>query len=501
MRDEIATLEKNNTWTAVQQPDNVPVIDCKWVFKVKKDNKGNITKYKARLVARGFTQSYGENYWETYAPVVKSSTVRLLLAVAVNNNYDIGQIDIRSAYTNSELNEEIYMRQPTGFDSGDGKVLKLNKSLYGLKQSGHEWNKCINEYLVNGLKFNRLKSDPCVYLKGSSVATRVIVIIYVDDILIMSACKNQIDYTKKQIQERFDIDDIGEATKYLGLEIQRSTSGIYLHQRAFINELLVQYKMEECNAVKTPLDPGIKLTKCEKDNCNEKCENLVDSTVYRRMIGKLLYLAGSTRPDIMFAISSLSRFNSRPHQVHMKCVKHVIRYLKGTMNYGLYFEKTEVPLYGYADADWASCIVDRRSYTGFIFILSGCPISWESRKQQTVALSSTEAEYMALCSAGKEALFLIKVLNELQETNLLTAALKLYCDNRGAISISNNIGYNCRTKHIDLRHYFLKDLISDNVIELEHVPTQEMLADILTKPLTFVKHNMNTKAIIKEIIN
>lgn len=500
MEAEIATLEKNNTWTAVNKPDKVPIIDCKWVYKVKRDQNDKV-KFKARLVARGFTQSYGENYWETYAPVVKNSTVRLLMAIAVENNYEIGQIDVRSAYTNSVLNEEIYMSQPEGFNSGDGKVLKLNKSLYGLKQSGHEWNKCINDYIVNGLSFNRLKSDPCVYEKGSTVADKVIIIIYVDDMLIMSACKSKIEKTKAQISRRFDIDDIGEATKYLGLEIKRSTSGMILHQTAFTNELLREYNMDQCNSVKTPLDPGMKLLNCEKETCSDKCEELIDSTSYRRIIGKLLYLAGSTRPDIMFAISNLSRFNTRPHSMHMQCVKHVLRYLKGTLNYGLSFKKTGESLYGYADADWASCIIDRRSYTGYVFILGGCPISWESRKQQTVALSSTEAEYMALCSASKEALFLHKVLNELKEDRLCVAPLKLYCDNRGAICISNNVGYNARTKHIDLKHYFIKDLVTNKEIQLEHVRTQEMLADIFTKPLNFVKHDINMKAIINEITN
>lgn len=492
MKNEINALNENNTWNLVKAPNNVQIVDSKWVYKIKKNNPNGVIKYKARLVARGFTQKYAENYWDTYAPVVKCSTIRLLLAMAVECNLMVDQIDVRNAYIKSDLKESIYMKQPKGFESDENMVCKLNKSLYGLKQAGYEWNKCINEFLVNEMKFDRLKSDPCVYKRGNN-DNKIIISLYVDDILIFSDNRKLIDEFKEHINKRFGVEDVGECRKIIGIEVERTNGRLRICQTSFIKDLLKEYQMEDCKIERTPTNSSLELI-CPEENC-ENCR-IVDSTIYRSLIGKLLYLAGSTRPDISFTISSLSRFNLNPHRHHWDAAKRVLQYLKGTMNYGIIYKRTGVKLYGHSDADWANCRLDRRSYTGFVIILGGAPISWEARKQPTVALSSTEAEYMAVTTAAKEILFCSTIIKELEFGKFCEQPINLFSDNLGAIKLASNVGFNSRTKHIDTRHHFIRELVMNGSIAIFHVCSEEMIADILTKGLTRVKHELNTKRIM-----
>lgn len=491
MSEEIKALESNGTWQLVKCPVDHPVVDCRWVYKVKVNHDGS-EKLKARLVARGFSQRYGENYWETYAPVVKSSTVRLLMALAVECDLKIGQIDVRNAYVKSELNEEVYMNQPPGFERGDGLVLKLKKSLYGLKQAGHEWGQCLSDFLVKEMKFERLKSDPCVYLKGKG-ADRVIIAVYVDDLLIFSGAEERISSFKRRFDEKFEIEDLGECKKIIGIEVNRRADGsVAIHQRQFIKELLGRYGMSECNAARTPMTPSLELC-CKEETCDD-CE-LVDGTLYRGLIGRLLYLAGSTRPDISYAVSNLSRFNNKPHPTHLKAAKHVLRYLKGTTEVEIMYRKTGQLLFGHSDADYGNCKLDRKSYTGFIVLLAGGPISWEARKQVTVALSSTEAEYMAITSAAKEIMFCRQIMREIGAERFIKGASELFSDNTSAICLARNVGFSARTKHIDIRHHYIRELVDQNLITLQHIGTQDMLADFLTKALGPIKHSINISRI------
>lgn len=489
MENEILALEKNNTWEVINKPPNSEVIDCRWVYKIKSKSDGS-EKYKARLVARGFTQIYGENYWETYAPVVKCSTIRLLLASAVEKGMIVEQVDVRNAYIKSELNEIIYMKQPPGFNGDNGKVLKLKKSLYGLKQSGHQWNKCINGFLVDNLNFVRLESDPCVY---KNEKCNLIISMYVDDILIFAKDESKVKWFKNELNAKFEIEDIGECKKIIGIEVEQSGRTIRIHQETAINELIQKYGMEECNPRKSPMEPGLDLH-CPHKNC-DSCE-LVESTYYRGIVGKLLFIAGTTRPDISFAVSYLSRFLQKPHNMHLVAAQHVIRYLKGTKKLGITYKSNELKLYGHSDADWGSCKIDRRSCTGFMVFLAGGPIAWEARKQPTVALSTTEAEYMAITSAARELQFCGTLLQELNLNELCQYPIELYSDNLGAIKLSENTGFSSRTKHIDIRHHFIRELIKKGVIVLKHVNTNEMIADVLTKSLGYNKHLMNITKIM-----
>lgn len=415
MECEYNALHKNNTWCLVNATSDMKIVDSKWVYKIKKNVDGQI-KYKARLVARGFTQRYGENYWDTYAPVVKCSTIKMLLARSLEDDMMVDQIDIRNAYVKSDLKECIYMKQPKGFELGNNMVCKLNKSLYGLKQAGYEWNKCLNDFLTEDLKFQRLMSDPCVYKR-----------IYKNYIFIIIEFKNKMNI-------KFEIEDLGECQRIIGIDVQKTEAGIRIQQKKFIEQLLEEYNMMDCKIEKTPLNTTIELT-CNIENCKSDCK-LIDSTLYRGIIGKLLYLAGSTRPDIAFTISSLSRFNNNPHTKHWEAAKRVLRYLKGTMNYVIEYTKRKEKLFAYSDPDYGNCLLDRKSYTGFVVFLAGAPIAWEARKQPKTALSTVEAEYMAVTSTAKEILFCKKILQELNYNEYCSGPIKLYSDNLGAIKLS-----------------------------------------------------------------
>lgn len=492
MESEIKALEDNGTWELVEAPEESSVIDCRWVYKIKKNIDGSV-KYKARLVARGFSQIYGENYWETYAPVVKSSSIRMLLACAVEYDFLVGQIDVRNAYVKSELKEIVYMRQPYGFEKAPGLVCKLIKSLYGLKQAGHEWGKCLSEFLTSELKFRRLKSDPCVYVKGIGVV-RLIISVYVDDLLIFSPSQSAINDIKQRIHDRFEIEDLGDCNKIIGIEVVRENGSIMIRQREFIHEMLRMYQMEDCKTEKTPLNVSLELS-CGMQNC-DNCK-LANERAYRGIIGRLLYVAGSTRPDIAFAVSSLSRFNQKPHDMHMQAARRVLRYLKGTIDLGIKYTKTGKQLFAHSDADYANCKLDRKSYTGYIVVLAGGPVSWEARKQPTVALSTTEAEYMAITSAAREIMFCRQVLSEVEFAGRCEGATVLYSDSLGAIKSALKCGFSSRMKHIDVRHHYIRELVVDEkIVELEHVRTEEMMADICTKGLGPIKNEMNLKRLL-----
>lgn len=487
MKEEMEAHQKLGTFELVDKPSHAPVIGCRWVYKIKRDKNGEVIKYKARLVAQGCSQQKGVNYHETYSPVVKSSTVRLLMAIAVLCNFKIEQIDIKNAYINSELCEEIYMRQPPGFTMGDNtKVLKLRKSLYGLKQSGNVWNECLNNVLIK-MGFQRLESDPCVYRKGEG-KDMIIIAVYVDDILILALEQHKINEVKNSISESFDIEDIGKCKRIIGINVECEDGRVKIDQKHLITELINNSGMANCFCVRSPIDPNVKLLKCERPGQTEQC-GLVNETTYRGIIGQLNYLASMTRPDLTFTVSYLSQFNSCPHTDHLEAARRAIKYLKGSQDFAITYRRSNDELEGYVDADWGQCLNTRQSYSGSIVKLSGGPISWECKKQQCVSLSSTEAEYVAAAQALKEILFISHVVGELGMRALYgDDGFKLHCDNRSTIALANNIGYSPRTKHIDIRHHFLRQQIKIKSVKLVYIKTDENLADIFTKGLGHIKH-------------
>jgi len=385
----------------------------------------------------------------------------VVLEQIINTETRNSMIKIKATQMLSELRKE-------------NRVCLLKKALYGLRQAGRRWHmRCDEELKKFGLK-NSL-ADPCLYYQGKG-EDALLVAIYVDDILVASRNLGHIESLKKHLSEVFDIKDLGNVKHCLGIEFSRKKNGIAMCQSAYIKEILHRFGMTESKPVATPIEPGIKLKKDNQSHGDDK-----EDRPYKQLVGALMYLAICTRPDIAHAISYLSQFCACNDESHWKAAKRVLRYLKGTVDVGIVFTRTSTPLVGYVDADWANCPDDRRSYTGYAFILGGSPVSWESRKQRTVALSSTEAEYMALSEAAKEAIYLKRLLTELGFYEL--AEVKVYIDNNGARKLAENPVFHNRTKHIDVRHHFVREAIEREHLTVSYTTTEDMAADMLTKGL------------------
>lgn len=505
MAEEAIALIRNDTWKLVERPKGQRVIGSRFVLRNKHNADGTISKRKARVVARGFTQRPGIEFHDTFAPVARLSTIRTAVAIAVQNDLKIRQLDVKTAYLNGEVEEQIFMEAPAHFgevlarivqdEEVDGNVKKkaeemlktmtdhdvvclLDKALYGLKQAGRAWYHCIDREMMN-LKATRSDADPCLYFIGPA-EDRTHIIIYVDDILILSRSDEKIDEVRDFLNTRFEIKDLGDVRYCLGLEFERGVNGIKICQKGYVDEILERFGMNECRPVNTPMEPGTKLQK-EEGKSGEPAE----SVPYRQLVGALMYLAVGTRPDISHAVSALSQFNDCHEEQHYKAAKRVLRYLAKTRELGLQYVKSSEPAAMFVDADWGNCIVDRKSYTGYAFVMNGAAVSWESRKQPTVALSSTEAEYMALSDATKEALYMKRLLNDFGRE---LDAVPLRNDNVGAQKLVSNPMFHSRTKHIDIRHHFVRDAKGKGMISIEYTPTDEMPADVLTKGLSRPKH-------------
>ncbi len=485
MVEEIESLKENEAWKLMDLPDGENVVDCKWVYKIKRDSDNNVS-YRARLVARGFTQREGVDYSETFAPVVRHSTLRLLIALTIELGLKITHLDVKAAFLNGYLEENVYMRQPEGFVTKgfENKVCKLNRAIYGLKQSSRTWNKRVDEILLN-LGCDKSKYEPCLYTRKHNGLISIIAL-YVDDFFVFSNDVKYVDFLKQQLNLEFKIKDLGEARQCLGVRIRRDYKKniITLDQESYIDQVLKTFNMVDCKSVVTPMEINNVCLDDSKVSFSDK------DIPYQRLVGSLMYLAVLTRPDIAFAVSHLSQYNNCYTSHHWKCAKRVLRYLKGTKSFRLSFSKDNCQLNGYTDADWASNNVDRRSYTGFVFKLSNAAISWESRKQRTVALSSTEAEYIALSEASKEAIYLKKLLAELIDCS---GPIVLYNDSQSAQKLSANPLYHRRSKHIDVRHHFVREAVSNKLVTLKYLATNAMTADILTKGLPAAKHLHHVK--------
>lgn len=495
MKEEYDSLLENDAWILVDRPRDRKVVKNKWVFKLKRGADGEQCRFRARLVAKGFSQEYGIDYDETFSPVIRNSTFRALLALATELNLDIDHVDVVTAFLNGDLEEEIYMEQPESFvkQGQSNKVCLLKKAIYGLKQASRVWNKKLHNVLIE-IGYKRSNYESCVYSKITENGM-VIISLYVDDIVIFSNDKSEKERLKAKLMSKFKCRDLGEPKHCLGLRISRDRSKgeICVDQRPYIEHLLSKFGMKECKPVNTPLDLNYKL--CVND-LNSGKSNDFSHLPYQCLVGSLMYLAVCSRPDIAHAASVLSQSNSNYNEHNWKNAKRVLRYLKGTLNYGLVFRKSGINVEGYVDADWGNDMKDRRSYTGFVFKLAGAAVSWESKKQRTVAMSSTEAEYMALAEAAKEAVYIQGFLSELIG---IKKSIVLYNDNQGAQKLVCNPVFHNRTKHIDIRHHFIRDLVECEKLKLMYLPTDSMPADVLAKGLGVSKHNVCLKGLGMEL--
>ena len=484
MDDEIKSLQENNTYELVNLPEGKTPVGGRWVYVTKEDAKG-MKSFKARYVAKGYTQVQGIDYKETFSPTANITSVRALMQIAAQNDLIVHQMDVKTAFLHAPIDEEIYMEQPEGFvvksSSGDQFVYKLKKSLYGLKQSGRNWNKVLHDHLcTNGFTQNPV--DHCVYKQGTDDGV-VLVIIWVDDILIAASNETLMNQFKDTMKVTFRMKDLGKISYFLGIDFKQTDGKITMSQERYITKMIEKFGMSDCKPRSTPCE-------CKPDDTNQFNNECVDPTKYREIVGSLIYAATCTRPDIAWAVSKLSQHLSKPKYVHLTMAKHVLRYLKGTLDYELVYERSSEPLQliAFSDADWASSVEDRKSTTGYCFSLTknGAVISWKSKKQPTVALSTCEAEYMGLGSTTQESLYLIHLMQGMDDKAMYNC-VTIFEDNQGAIALSKNPVNRQRSKHIDIRYHFVRNALEEGKVDIQYCPTEDMIADSLTKPMSKFK--------------
>ena len=484
MEEELDSLQAHDTGVLVDMPpaSSAKPISLKWVYTKKRDAAGNVERYKARLVARGFQQREGIDYDELFAPVGKYTTLRALLAMVAAEDMELHQLDFKTAFLNGKLVEEIYVQQPPGFQLGKpGQVLKLNKTLYGLKQAPRAWHQTLKADL-EVRNFVESDSDPGLFSVLTSHGI-VYLLTYVDDGLLAARSKQAVLSAKALLMEMFETRDLGEASLFLGMAIERDRSqrSIKLHQGRAVSDLLAKFGLEKANFRSTPLAPSLKLTAAEG-----KLLQGQDKKDYPSLVGSLNYLAVCTRPDISFAVGVLSRYLASPTTEHMQAAKGVLRYLAGTANHGLHYgAHGDETVTGYCDADMGGDLDTRRSTTGYTYILYGGAISWSSKRQESVALSTVEAEYMAAAAAVKEALWLRVLLEDLQ---LPYETILIHGDNHGSLQLIKNTIISARSKHIDIRYHFVRERVANAEVAFKYISTDSMVADGLTKSLPAYKH-------------
>ncbi|KAE8661751.1 hypothetical protein F3Y22_tig00113724pilonHSYRG00184 [Hibiscus syriacus] len=491
MNEEMQSLQKNQTWKLASLPKGKKAIGCKWVY-AKKDgfpDKNNI-RYKERLVAKGYAQTEGVDYNEVFSPVVKHSSIRILLALVAQLDLELVQMDVKNAFLHGDLDEEIYMTQPDGFKVAEKEemVCKLEKSLYGLKQSPRQWYKRFDKFMI-GQKYTRSKYDHCVYLRELEDGSYIYLLLYVDDMLIASRSQTEIAKLKTQLNREFEMKDLGEAKKILGMEISRDKKlgRLCLSQKEYLRKVLKRFGINEMSKpVSTPLAPHFKLgaSMSPKDDAEREYMSKVP---YASAVGSLMYAMVCTRPDISQAIGVVSRYMHDPGKEHWQAVKWILRYILNTVDVGLVFQQDKQDgqcVVGYCDSDYAGDLDKRRSTTGYVFTFAKAPVSWKSTLQSTVALSTTEAEYMAVTEAVKEAIWLQGLLGEL---GMEQKHIKVHCDSQSAIHLAKNQVYHARTKHIDVRYHFVREILEEGGVIIQKIRTTENPADMLTKVVTAVK--------------
>jgi Reverse transcriptase (RNA-dependent DNA polymerase) len=490
--EELATLKAAGTWILEEPPPGANIIGSKWVFKAKKDAAGFVARLKARLVAQGFSQIGGVDFDDTYAPVARLASSRAIIAMANRLDLLLHQVDIKGAYLNGELNdnEVLYMQHPPGYKSPDAgnRVLRLKKTLYGLKQSGRRWYQKLSS-IFSLLGFTCCSVDQAVFHKSSKDKKEITVVaVHVDDCTIAASSLRLIEDFKAGLRKHVEVTDLGELHWMLGLEIKRDREArtIHISQHAYIDSILRRFNFDDLKPLSTPMDTSFRLTK-EQAPASAAEHAIMRHVPYREAVGALNWAALATRPDIAFAVATVARFASAPGPAHWEAVKRIFRYLAGTRDLWLSYGETQRTLEGYADAD-GSMAEDRRAITGYAFLIDGGAVSWSSKRQEIVSLSTTESEYVAATHGMKEALWLRSLLSDV--FGPITTPTTLFSDNQAAIALTRDHQYHSRTKHIDVRYHFIRWVIEKGSLRLIYCPTDDMVADTLTKalPSAKVKH-------------
>lgn len=488
IKEELASLKANGTFELVERPPNTNVTKCRWVLRIKKNAAGEIDKYKARLVAKGFTQIHGVDYYETYAPVARFASFRLLLALAARNGWTADIIDFDSAYLNSRLgpNEQVYLEQPPSYATRDSRVWvwRLHKTLYGLKQGAKNWYDALCKALTD-LGFVRTDADHGVFVKKEGSLTMIIIAVHVDDCLLVGNSAKAIAEFKKNMNKIFKLTDLGPVNWLLGIKVTRDLTNrtISLSQHAYIESIITRFNFNDLKPSSIPMDPNAPLSKSQSPSKMSDVAKM-QQIPFREAVGSLMYAAMGTRPDIAFAVSTVAQYSENPGWAHWEAVKRIFRYLLGTQKLELVYGGEKRGVEGYVDADGASQ-EHRRAISGYVFLVDGGAVSWSSKKQELVTLSTTEAEYVAQTHAAKEAIWLRRLVEQL--FGPAEGPTILFSDSKSAIALAKDGHYHARTKHIDIRYHFIRYIIEKGTIKLIYCPTNDMTADILTKALPSVK--------------
>jgi hypothetical protein len=487
---ELQQLKDMGVWELVDPEDDVIPLANKWVLTRKYNKLGELVKYKARLVVKGCAQRPGFDYTETYAPVVRLETIRAIIALVPEKGLKVQQMDVKGAYLNGIMSEKVCMRQPTGFGDGTGRLCRLIKTIYGLKQAGREWNKVFDQRMRD-LGFEPLRSDPCVYLRRSGEDVQIVTT-WVDDLLLFTNSDESMGRLKDGMHTKFELTDMGEPSKIVGIEITQDEHSVTISQTKYIESILKREGLENIQSIRTPLDSKMKLEPNPETGDGNR------SNSYAQLIGSLMYLATATRPDIAYAVHRLAAFTANPTMAHYGAAKKVLRYLAGTKNHGITYSKKrsqfqgENAFHGYADAGYGTA-EGYRSVSGYVFIAGGGAITWCSRKQTTVALSTTEAEYVALSEAAREAVWLRSLYEELGFHQ--TEPTVILGDNDGSLAMVKDPQFHKRAKHIAIRWHYVREMYKAKMIEVVDVRDPQNTADIFTKALTWDTYSRHVEGL------
>ncbi|KAE8716977.1 cytochrome P450 71A9-like [Hibiscus syriacus] len=441
MQEEIEALHKNNTWDLMPLPQVRKPIGNKWVFKIKRNGDDQVERYRARLVVKGYAQKECIDFNEIFSPVVRLTTVRVVLAMCATLNLHLEQLDVKTAFLHGNLEEDIYMLQPEGFEEKEKKnlVCRLNKSLYGLKQAPR-----------------------------SSDNDFVILLLYVDDMLVAGPNKDHIDELKAQLAREFEMKDLGSVNKILGMQIHRDRSNrkIWLSQKNYLKKILSRFNMKDCKPISTPLPINFKLSSSMSPSSEEEMMEM-SRVPYASAVGSLMFSMICTRPDIAQAVGVVSRYMANPGKEHWNTMKRILRYIKGTSNVALCYGGSNLLINGYVDSNYAGDLDKSKSTTGYVFKVAGGAVSWVSKLQSVVATSTTEVEYVAATQASKEAIWLKMLLEGLGHNQ---EYVSLFCDSQSVLHLARNPVFHSRTKHIRVQYHFIREKPLDlDLLDVLHI--------------------------------
>ncbi|GJV88834.1 retrovirus-related pol polyprotein from transposon TNT 1-94 [Tanacetum coccineum] len=428
----------------------------------RRNGDDQVERYHARLVVKGYAQKEGINLNEIFSPVVRMTTVRVVLAMCATYDLHLEQLDVKTAFLHGNLQEEIYILQPEGFKQKgkENLVCRLNKSLYGIKQAPQCWYKRFDSF-IRSLEYNRLLADPCAYFKSPN--------------------KNRINKLKAQLAREFEMKDLGPANKILGMQIHRDrvSRKIWLSQKSYVKKILQRFNMQDCKPILTPFPTDVKLSS-KMSPSSEKERMEMSRVPYASAVGSLMFAMICTRPDIAHAVGVVSRYMAEPGRGHWEAVKRILRYIKGTSDVALCFGDSDLIVTGYVDSDYAGDLDGSKSTTGYVFTLSGGTVSWVSKLQSVVAMSTTEAEYVAAAQASKEAVWLKMLLEEL---GYKQEKITLFCDNQSALYLARNPTFHSKTKHIRVQYHFVREKVEEGTVDMQKIHTDDNVADYLTKAI------------------